>query len=245
MSRLKSPLVIRAPRLTFRFGVYRTEVNTLSRVTSEFGFWPVSHRIEAFGLSKLPRSIEGVRAALLDLSDILATNQNAMLTVCSPRNRHAQARLGLQLVADLILRPSTSAAFLSSGPLEPYHFDPVPSAFSLRIRARLDEARTKWTEVEHGLTAEEAEQREIDRSEVAESRRRGWRVAGDRAASPEDMAGGEPVGLTAWRERWRSSYRRGKSRFRERVCAMTGLLCDAKDPAAVAGIDATSRPPVA
>ncbi|GAA6022913.1 hypothetical protein JCM8202_000268, partial [Rhodotorula sphaerocarpa] len=122
-----------------------TEVNTLSRVTSEFGFWPVPQRIESFGLSKLPRSIEG-------------------------------ARLGLQLVADLLLRPSTSSAFLSSGPLKPYPFDPVPSAFSLRIRARLDEARTKWTEVEHGLSAEEAEQREIDEGERAESRRRGWRV---------------------------------------------------------------------
>ncbi|GAA5864698.1 hypothetical protein JCM3774_006046 [Rhodotorula dairenensis] len=188
-----------------------TEVNTLSRVTSEFGFWPVSHRIEAFGLSKLPRSIEG-------------------------------ARLGLQLVADLILRPSTSSAFLSSGPLNPYPFDPVPSAFSLRIRARLDEARTKWAEHEHGISAEEAELREIAESERAESRRRGWRY-GWTTAGDNDGGGTEPRGLRAWRDRWAVSFRQGQSRFRERVCAMTGLLCDAKGPAAAVGADPGSEPP--
>ncbi|GAA5979480.1 hypothetical protein JCM10908_002940 [Rhodotorula pacifica] len=193
-----------------------TEVNTLSRVTSEFGFWPVSHRIESFGLSKLPRSIEG-------------------------------ARLGLQLVADLILRPSTSSAFLSSGPLKPYQFDPVPSAFTLRIRARLDEARSKWAEQEHGISAEEAELREIQESERAESRRRGWRYGPVVDDEGQDREGAEPRGLKAWRDRWAVTLRQGKNRFRERVCAMTGLLCDAKGPAAAAaaavGADSGSVPP--
>lgn len=187
-----------------------TEVNTLSRITSEFGFWPVSHRIEAFGLSKLPRSIEG-------------------------------ARLGLQLVADLLLRPSTSAAFLSSGPLKPYQFDPVPSAFALRIRARLDEARSKWAEHEHGISPEEAELREIAESERAESRRRGWRYGPTQQEAQEDEEARRRLG--AWRDRWAASFRQGRTRFRQRVCAMTGLLCDAKDPAAAAAVAAEPRGP--
>ncbi|GJN87941.1 hypothetical protein Rhopal_000896-T1 [Rhodotorula paludigena] len=158
-----------------------TDVHTYSRVTSEFGFWPLSQRIEAYGLSKLPKSIEG-------------------------------ARLGLQLVADLLLRPSTSTTFLSSGPLNPFPFEPVPSQFSLAVRARLDEARSAWTAADHAQYA--AEQ-----------------------ARAAELA--EPRGLRVWRERWRAAVARGRQRFRQRVCAVTGLLCD--EPAQ--GVASVAAPP--
>ncbi|BGP13335.1 hypothetical protein JCM10213_001478 [Rhodosporidiobolus nylandii] len=147
----------------------RTDVTTLSRVTSEFGFWPLPQRIEKYGLSKLPRSVEG-------------------------------SRLGLSLIADLLLRPSTSSAFLSSGPLKPFPFEPVPSQFTLAMRAKLDEARMAWQEKELRGTA------------------------GAREAEAQD--GQEPRGLRLWRDRWRAAVQRGKKRMMERVCAVTGLLCD-------------------
>ncbi|GAA6000623.1 hypothetical protein JCM10207_004581 [Rhodosporidiobolus poonsookiae] len=150
-----------------------THVTTFSRVTSDFGFWPVPQRIEAYGVSKLPRSIEG-------------------------------ARLGLSLIASLLLDPSTSASLLSSGPLKPYTFDPVPSQFTLAMRAKLDEARMAW------------------QAEADAARSQGG--GGEAQAGREEK--GEPRGLRVWRERWRAAYARNRRRFRDRVCAVTGLLCD-------------------
>ncbi|GAA5830960.1 hypothetical protein JCM11251_005092 [Rhodosporidiobolus azoricus] len=146
-----------------------TDVKTLTRVTSEFGFWPVPARIEAFGLSKLPRSVEG-------------------------------ARLGLSLIASLHMRPSTSPVLLSSGPLNPYIFEPVPSQFTLAMRAKIDEARAAFLRDENARL-----------------------VAEGKAQAKE---GDEPRGLRLWRERWRAALVRNKKRLRDRVCAVTGLLCD-------------------
>ncbi|GAA6056186.1 hypothetical protein JCM3770_004253 [Rhodotorula araucariae] len=175
-----------------------TDAATFSRVTSEFGFWPLSHRIESYGLSKLPRSIEG-------------------------------ARLGLQLIAELLLRPSTSAALLSSGPLQPFAFDPVPSQFSLAVRAKLDEARSAW-QLEQAAAA--LLKRGSSSGDAASAT--GGTGQGDGSigfAGPD-----EPRGLRLWRERWRGAVSRGRRRFRQRVCAVTGLLCDEPEPAgAVAG----------
>ncbi|BGO89025.1 hypothetical protein NBRC10512_008216 [Rhodotorula toruloides] len=158
---------------------FSTEVTTLSRVTSEFGFWPLSQRIEKYGLSRLPRSIEG-------------------------------SRLGLQLIAELLLRPSTSSTILSSGPLAPFLFEPVPSQLSLAVRAKLDEARSAWLEGE-------------------QARRREAGVAGAEFR-PEE----EPRRLRLWRERWRAAVQRGRRRFREKVCVVTGFLCD--EPGTVEGV---------
>ncbi|GAA5973673.1 hypothetical protein JCM11641_005075 [Rhodosporidiobolus odoratus] len=152
-----------------------TDVTTLSRVTSEFGFWPLPQQIEAYGLSKLPRSVEG-------------------------------SRLGISLISELLLRPSTSHQILSAGPLKPFPFEPVPSQFTRTVRAKLDEARLAWQERE--------------RERIAAG---GGAVPGQEGGS---AGGEEPKGLRMWRERWRAAMQRGKRRMRERVCAVTGLLCD-------------------
>ncbi|GAA5884827.1 hypothetical protein JCM6882_007111 [Rhodosporidiobolus microsporus] len=167
-----------------------TDVKTLTRVTSEFGFWPVPARIEAFGLSKLPRSVEG-------------------------------ARLGLSLLASLHLRPSVSPTLLSSGPLDPYVFEPVPSQFTLAMRAKLDEAR-------QALGRDGGGGGEFGRA------------AGGAEGRTEE---GEPKGLRLWRERWRAAVMRNKRRFRERVCAVTGLLCDEPSPAGAGAVSAAASPP--
>ncbi|GAA5928635.1 hypothetical protein JCM3775_004590 [Rhodotorula graminis] len=158
-----------------------TDVKTFSRVTSEFGFWPLANRIESFGVSKLPRSIEG-------------------------------ARLGLLLVAELLLRPSTAPTLLASGPLKPFAFDPVPSPLTLAVRQKLVEARSAW--------------------QVEQDARRDAAGAGEGGEGGEGGARKEPRGLRVWRERWRGAVQRGKRRFRHRVCAVTGLLCDEPEPAA-------------
>ncbi|GAA5891436.1 hypothetical protein JCM5296_006531 [Sporobolomyces johnsonii] len=101
-----------------------------------------------------------------------------------------KARLGLNLVATLLLQPSTSARLLASGPLDPYEFSRVPSQFSLAVRAKLDEARQAWL--------------------VDEEKRR-----------LRDGDEDEPGRL--WRERWLAQR---KTAFKERVCALTGLLCE-------------------
>ncbi|GAA5862486.1 hypothetical protein JCM8547_002080 [Rhodosporidiobolus lusitaniae] len=150
-----------------------TDVTTLSRVSSEFGFWPLPQRIEAYGVSKLPKSIEG-------------------------------ARLGITLLAELLLRPSTSSTILSSGPLKPFPFDPVPSQFTLAMRAKLDEARLA----------------------LATARERGEVLPGELGKAGEGQEGEEPRGLRAWREMWRAAVVRNKRRFREKVCVVTGLMCD-------------------
>ncbi|GAA6026271.1 hypothetical protein JCM11491_001136 [Sporobolomyces phaffii] len=110
-----------------------------------------------------------------------------------------KARLGLDLIATLVLQPSTSGRMLSSGPLRPYAFDPVPSALSLALRAKLDEARQAWLLEERG------------------------RLEPATAAADNDASAGRDK--ARWRERWRDAVRRGRERFRDRVCRMTGLLC--------------------
>ncbi|TNY20047.1 hypothetical protein DMC30DRAFT_272436 [Rhodotorula diobovata] len=164
-----------------------TDVRTFSRVTSEFGFWPLSHRIESYGLSKLPRSIEG-------------------------------ARLGLLLISELLLRPSTSSTLLSSGPLRPFAFDPVPSPLTLAVRQKLVEARSAW---------------QVEQDDRRRAREGGGEGGGGEGGGGE-ARGKEPSGLRLWRERWRGAVQRGRRRFRQRVCAVTGLLCDESEPVAAA-----------
>ncbi|GAA6063343.1 hypothetical protein JCM10212_004364 [Sporobolomyces blumeae] len=185
-----------------------TESITLSQITSELDFWLLRDRVEKFGLSKLPKSI-------------------------------AKARYGLNLVASLLLQPSTSSNLLSSGPLAPYEFDPVPSPLSLALRAKLDEARQAWL-------VEEGEQ-----SESLARQRRRRRLLRDDGEDVEDVVddrdwehGIDPTSrngtrtrarigesIEVWRTRWRGAVEKGKRRFRDRVCAITGLLCD--EPSAV------------
>lgn len=44
----------RSPRLAPT--PHRTDAHTVTRVTSEVGFWPVRNRIEAFGLARVPKA---------------------------------------------------------------------------------------------------------------------------------------------------------------------------------------------
>ncbi|KAM0792838.1 hypothetical protein ACM66B_002604 [Microbotryomycetes sp. NB124-2] len=154
----------------------KTDSTTLSRVTSEFGFWPLRNRIEKFGLSRIPKAID-------------------------------KSRSGIELVATLLMQPSTSTKLLKSGPLKPYPFDPVPSPLALAVRAKLDEARA-------ALHIE-------DRFDLAPSQ--SSRNRDDAAAAAE-----EPGRI--WRERWRAAARRGITRFKDRVCAVTGFLCEDNKP---------------
>ncbi|GAA5902054.1 Ups1p [Sporobolomyces salmoneus] len=118
----------------------------------------------------------------------------------------SKARLGLNLIATLLLQPSTSSSLLSSGPLQPYSFEPVPSPLSIALRAKLDEARQAWLlDQDPSLLPEDL----IGRNDES-----------------ENGEGVEPGRI--WRVRWRNAVKRGKERFRKRVCEVTGLLCDEK-----------------
>ena len=121
----------------------------------------------------------------------------------------------MNLVATLLLQPSTSQELLSSGPLKPYEFEPVPSALSIALRAKLDEARQAWLL--------DQDRQNLDASDL---------IGRDRDdGTMFDDGNGDPVIEPGkiWRLRWRNAVKRGKERFRERVCEMTGLLCDEKN----------------
>ncbi|KAK4056294.1 hypothetical protein OIO90_002738 [Microbotryomycetes sp. JL221] len=140
----------------------KTSSMTLSKVTSEFGFWPLQSRIEKFGLSRIPKAVD-------------------------------KSRSGIELVATLLMNPLTSSSLLNSGPLKPFEFEPVPSPLALAVRAKLDEARAVVLRREEMMM--------------------------DRTLN-EDEPG------KIWRERWRSAVKRGMTRFKQRVCSATGLLCE-------------------
>lgn len=159
---------------------------TYSRVTSELDFWLLRDRVEKFGLSKLPKSISKVTFSPFSS---LSSFSHLLLTTFS-----LQARLGLNLIATLLLQPSTCNTLLDSGPLKPYVFDPVPSPLSLALRAKLDEARQAWL-ADQEKTGSSREEEELEPGKI-------------------------------WRVRWKEAVRRGRERFRERVCKVTGLLCD-------------------
>ncbi|KAK4049427.1 DNA repair protein rad14 [Microbotryomycetes sp. JL201] len=141
----------------------RTESTTLSRVTSEFGFWPLRNRIEKFGLSRIPKAID-------------------------------KSRSGIELVATLLMQPSTSSRLLNSGPLKPFAFNPVPSPLALAVRAKLDEARA-------ALHIE-------DRFEQTPGTKR------DELEEPGRI----------WRERWRAAAKRGITRFKDRFSVMVVVV---------------------
>jgi len=163
---------------------------TYSRVTSELDFWLLRDRVEKFGLSKLPKSISKVITSLLFhpfLPSLKASNSFFSFR---------QARLGLNLIATLLLQPSTCTTLLNSGPLKPYAFDPVPSPLSLALRAKLDEARQAWlADQDRERSGKEGDEEELEPGKI-------------------------------WRVRWKEAVKRGRERFRERVCKVTGLLCD-------------------
>ncbi|KAK4698075.1 hypothetical protein P7C70_g8113, partial [Phenoliferia sp. Uapishka_3] len=142
-----------------------TKANTITRVTSEFGFAPIQRRIEKFGISRGAKSTE-------------------------------HARAGLALIVSLLLSPLTSGPLLSSGPLNPYPFDPLPTNLALAseiVRAKFEEAR---------------------------------RLRG--GAPIKDVAEDDSPKKRLWRERWRQAASNGVTKFRSRVCDLTGLLCDKK-----------------
>ncbi|GAA5870993.1 hypothetical protein JCM16303_001654 [Sporobolomyces ruberrimus] len=126
----------------------------------------------------------------------------------------SKARLGLNLISTLLLQPSTSQTLLSSGPLSPYQFEPVPSPLSLALRAKLDEARQVW------LNDQKLVQDDL-------STRRGGGEGGVGGGGEEGYVG-EPGRV--WRVRWKNAVRRGKERFRAKVCEVTGLLCQVEKP---------------
>lgn len=184
----------------------RTESRTLSRITSDLDFWLLRDRVEKYGLSKLPKSVDKV---CLPSPPLSAPPQADGPLRCSL----LQARLGLNLIATLLLQPSTSSTLLSSGPLSPYQFEPVPSALSIALRAKLDEARQAWLL--------DQDRQNLDSSDLI-----------GREFGGGDVNEGEFEPGKIWRERWRSAVKRGRERFRERVCRVTGLLCDEKNPGA-------------
>ena len=113
---------------------------------------------------------------------------------------YRQARAGLALALSLLLPPSTQVeTFLSSGPLQPFPFEPLPSSLALAsdlLRTKLNEAR------------KEKERRAKERLEASVD------------------ADGK---VRVWRERWSLAAKRGVTKFKVKVCALTGLLCEQKD----------------
>lgn len=162
----------------------------MTRVTSDFGFWPIRHRIEKFGVGRVPKSSEKVRS---------------LLASSAKRSSHPfrlQARAGLALIISLLLSPNSCAALLNSGPLNLYPFEPLPSSLAIAselVRARFDEARA-------GVLRREEEERERRTSDAGED---------------------EPGRV--WRKKWRRAVKQGVGKFRERVCGLTGLLCEKRE----------------
>lgn len=135
-----------------------------------------------------------------------------------------QARSGLELVASLLLQPSTAPALLASGPLKPYPFESPPSALTLAVRAKLDEARL-------AMLQRAERERDVRERELAAPPDEVVRLPRDPPplGAKGVVAGGEGEELErgrVWRERWRGAVKRGVVRGRGVVCAWTGLLCD-------------------
>lgn len=135
-----------------------------------------------------------------------------------------KARSGLALVASVLLDPSTRDKLLSSGPLDPYHFDPIPSPLSFEsMRHRFDEARRRNSA---HAGHEEYDTQEIIRGD--EARFDFKRHSADRLRPPSSrsspLEGPEPG--QEWRRRWRAAARNGFTKFRESMCALTGFMCD-------------------
>ncbi|GAA5955516.1 hypothetical protein JCM3765_006801 [Sporobolomyces pararoseus] len=138
----------------------------------------------------------------------------------------SKARLGLNLIATLLLQPSTSHDLLASGPLKPYEFEPVPSPLSIALRAKLDEARQAWLL--------DQDRQNLDASDLVGREGTFLDVGGD---------GTEIEPGKIWRLRWRNAVKRGRERFRQRVCEMTGLLCDEKNKSNSIAGDCTGSTP--
>lgn len=136
-------------------------------MTSEFGFWPLRNRIEKFGLGRIPKASEKVCSSRLPFA------RNLQLTLFTE-----QSRAGIELVASLLLEPSTCSRLLASGPLNPYPFDPIPSSLAQAVRARFDEARAAV------LNREEEEKTRIrDEQEPGRVWRERWRAAARRGVT--------------------------------------------------------------
>lgn len=134
------------------------------------------------------------------------------LTSSHPFRTWKQSRQGIDLIASLLAHPTTSDALLASGPMKPFAFEPVvTSALALSLKAKFDEAREALSRRE----AEARAERECD--EAANGGSGGGGVGG---------GSGDSESGQIWRERWRAAARRGIVRFKARVCAATGLLCD-------------------
>lgn len=153
------------------------------------------NRIEAFGLSRVPKASD-------------------------------KARTGLELVASLLLQPSTSKRMLQSGPLNPYPFEPPPSAITLALRAKMEEARAAVAR-----RAERERERERERLEAEAAPPKEATLPRD---PPPIGAKGTAGAVTreelergrVWREKWRAAVRRGIVRGRGTICQWTGFLCD-------------------
>ncbi|GAA5924867.1 uncharacterized protein JCM15063_005753 [Sporobolomyces koalae] len=128
-----------------------------------------------------------------------------------------KARLGLELVSNVLLQPSTCREFLNSGPLRPFAFGPVPSPLSLAFRQKLDEARQVW------LSNQQQEQAQLGNLATDSNSPLLWRGS---------LTPGQPDEDLKWRVRWKRVFERGKQRFKDRVCTLTGLLCEPSDPPA-------------
>lgn len=133
------------------------------------------------------------------------------------------------MIASLLLDPLSNKTLLDSGPLDPYPFSPIPTSLFLAselMRIKFEEARdrsrvkgsrissllsrrstnsTEATENKSGITSETTAEEELQHAQRRKERSEPGRI---------------------WRMRWQMAIRRGVYRFRERICSVTGLLCD-------------------
>lgn len=141
-----------------------------------------------------------------------------------------QARAGLTLIASLLLDPLSSSTLLASGPLNPYPFSKIPNsllAASELMRAKFSEARENSTSYLLSRSTSTSTSGSCSSSSSSFDEREIGEVIGEdelEAMSKRKRENEEPGRI--WRMRWRMAVRRGVYRFRERICNVTGLLCE-------------------
>lgn len=137
-----------------------------------------------------------------------------------------KARAGLTLIASLLLDPLSCTTLLNSGPLNPYPFSKIPNSLlsaSELMRIKFSEARENSTSY---LLSRNTSSSTSSTSVVGGEINGGGGIGEEEieAMNKRKRENEEPGRI--WRMRWRMAVRRGVYKFRERICNVTGLLCE-------------------
>lgn len=107
---------------------HRTEGHTVTRVTSEVGFWPVRNRIEAFGLGRVPKAGQKVgRRQVSGWQDALGQGLSGIAPLPSPLAGTDPASYPLSICARPATASSSPPPSSSNPPPPPPSSPPAPS----------------------------------------------------------------------------------------------------------------------